>query len=88
MRYIRVSDLETRVVGDEMLVHDRLNSKVHVLNKAAGEMLQRCETAHSSAELTSFLCERYAVTQEVAALDVERVIKRFCDLGLVDVTES
>ncbi|TAM73600.1 PqqD family protein [bacterium] len=82
MLYERVEHLELRKAGDEMLVHDIANEKIHVLNQTAGDLLEHCSRA-SSADLVSFLRARYEVTGQDVDRDVREILERFVEDGLV-----
>ena len=84
MLYERVGHLELRRAGDEMLVHDLANEKIHVLNQTAGDLLEYCTRA-SSDDLVSFLRSRYEINGQDIDRDVREIMERFVEDGLVTV---
>jgi len=82
MLYERVDHLELRRAGEEMLVHDRVNEKVHVLNQTAGDLLEHCSRA-TSEDLVNFLRSRYDITDQDVDHDVHEILERFVEDGLV-----
>lgn len=82
MLYERVEHLELRKAGDEMLVHDLANEKIHVLNQTAGDVLEHCSRT-SSDDLVSFLRTRYEISDQDVDRDVREILERFVEDGLI-----
>jgi NAD(P)-dependent dehydrogenase (short-subunit alcohol dehydrogenase family) len=75
-----VPSLEVRESGDDVLVHDRVHSKIHVLNSTAAAVLRACDgRTHVEALAQSLDAER---TEQVRR-DIERVLADFASLGLI-----
>jgi PqqD family protein of HPr-rel-A system len=87
-RTVRAADVEARAAGDDVIVLDRSAERVHVLNKIAGEILQRCRNVTTPASLTAYVCERYDVDAAVAEADVGAILATLASLGLVHVRDS
>ena len=50
-----LTTLEIRKVGDEWLVHDPNNDKLHVLNPTAGKILELCDGTRTAADIVTIL---------------------------------
>ncbi|TAM56160.1 PqqD family protein [bacterium] len=83
MLYERAEHLQLRKAGEEMLVHDLANEKIHVLNQTAGDLLEHC-SRRTPEELASFLRARYEVNGQDIDRDVREILERFVENGLVN----
>ena len=75
--------LEIRVVGDESIVHDPTNDKLHVLNSTAAKILKLCDGNRTQADITNALCAEMNGDAPTVAQDVERIVGQFSELGLI-----
>lgn len=79
----RKPTLEIRYVGEEVLVHDVENAKVHILNVTAGDILTRCDGTQSVAALASALAEATGIDVEIIEADVRAIVATFSDLQMI-----
>ncbi|MBC5825233.1 MAG: HPr-rel-A system PqqD family peptide chaperone [Candidatus Eremiobacteraeota bacterium] len=78
-----IEPLEIRTVGEEALVHDSTNGKVHVLNPTAGKILRMCDGSRSLGDITATLVAETGARPEEVAADVDAMVAQFRDLGLL-----
>jgi hypothetical protein len=55
----------------------------HVLNKTAAAVWELCDGEHSLDDIAGRLCERFEVTFDEVRSDIEEVIDKLIDLGLL-----
>jgi hypothetical protein len=83
MKPKQVPNLEISVAGDETLVHDQSNGKVHVLNATAGKVLALCDGTRTVAEISVGVANAFMVDTERVRPDVESIVTDFTKLGLL-----
>jgi PqqD family protein of HPr-rel-A system len=83
MKPRQVPGLEISVAGDETLVHDPGNGKVHVLNSTAGKVLELCDGTRTVPEIAVGVANAFLVDTERARPDVDSIIADFTNLGLL-----
>ena len=83
MKPRQVAGLETSIAGDEMLVHDPGNGKVHVLNATAGKVLELCNGTRTVPEIAVGVANAFLVDTERVRPDVDSIITDFTNLGLL-----
>jgi hypothetical protein len=81
---MRTRDLEIRNVDKEILVHDPLHGKVHVLNRTAGRVLEMCDGTHSAAEIARSLSEASGADITIVARDIDAILETFAVLLLLE----
>lgn len=80
----RRSDLETRTVGDEVIVLDAAGQRVHRLNGSASYIWDCCDGRTSVPEIVSRLATAFTVTEDAVSGDVQNTIAEFDRLGLME----
>jgi PqqD family protein of HPr-rel-A system len=83
MKPKQIPGLEISVAGDEMLVHDPSNGKVHVLNATAGKVLELCDGSRTVAEIAVAVANAFMVDTERVRPDVDSILEDFTKLGLL-----
>ena len=68
-------DLYVRTLGDEDVVYDKENGRVHFMNQTAKFIFEYCDGTHSKEEIIKGLLDRYDVSREKAEEDVIKVLK-------------
>ncbi len=76
-------DLEYRLAGNDVVVHDPQHERVHVLNKTAAYILQSCDGRRAAQAIADDLSRRTGVPSARVLLDVERTLGEFRALELV-----
>jgi PqqD family protein of HPr-rel-A system len=76
--------LEVRTAGDEVLVHDAKQGKVHVLNATAGKILQLCDGSRTVEEIAVALANAFLTDTERVRPDVDAALVEFRGLGLLE----
>lgn len=84
----KAADLETRTVGDEVLVHHPSAQKVHILNRTAGQILELCDGSRSKADIVESISNATGADSEIVNRDVDGLIAEFIKLGIVSVNKS
>jgi hypothetical protein len=80
---LEVNDLEYRIAGNDVVVHDVLHERVHVLNKTATYILQSCDGRRTARAIAEDLSFRTGVTGARTLPDVERVLAQLRALDLL-----
>jgi methyltransferase-like protein len=80
---LTVNDLEYRTAGNDVVVHDPTNERVHVLNATAAYILRACDGKHSAVAIAEDLSARSGVPSAHTLPDVERVLVQFTELQLI-----
>jgi hypothetical protein len=81
----KIGELQTAVVGNEVLVHDTLHEKVHVLNAIAARILDLCDGATAPATIAGRLSREYDGTDPaVVERDVDAILLQFESLHLLE----
>jgi len=80
---IIATDVEIEQTPRDVTVRDVPRARVHVLNTSAGRILRLCDGAHSRADMIdAFAADD--VDRALVAKDVEAVLSRFSELGLIE----
>ncbi len=79
-----VSTLEMRDVRDETVVHDTGAQRIHVLNRSAAAVLRLCDGRHSEEAIARELVDGDAALLLRARNDVERILRTFASLRLIE----
>ena len=80
-----VPDLEIQQAGSDVLVHDVVHRKIHVINGTAACVLQLCDGEHDVSSLVDGVAEAFGVERERVAGDVETILGEFERIGLLEV---
>jgi PqqD family protein of HPr-rel-A system len=80
---LTVDDLEYRTAGNDVIVHDPLTERVHVLNATAAYILRACDGKRSAAAIAHELSARTGVSSARTLPDVERALAQFSELHLI-----
>ena len=76
-------DLEYRTAGNDVVVHDAVHERVHVLNKTAAYILQSCDGRRTARAIAADLSSRTGATNACTLPDVERMLGELRALELV-----
>ncbi len=84
-RFPRVTaEFEVREVGDEVIVHDPLHDKVHVLNRTAAFVLRLCDGTRTPDQIAASLGTAFVSTSAAVATDVDAILHAFADAELIE----
>ncbi len=78
-----VQQLEFRIAGSDVIVHDTAHERVHVINRTAAYILQSCDGRRSAAAIAGELSARTGAPSTRTLSDVERLLVRFAELKLI-----
>lgn len=79
-RPLRTESLEVLEAGGDVLVHDPVRRKIHVLNQTAAKVLQACDGKTSVVEIAERIAPHSA---SKAASDIATIVEEFRRLGLL-----
>ena len=82
-RLVVKKGLLTKVVDEEVLVHDPQGGFVHILNQSAARILQLCDGSRYLEALVQEFSAEQKADPEVARGDVVDIITEFERLGLL-----
>jgi hypothetical protein len=82
--YKLTTGIRVRELGDETLVLDDRNGKIHQLNPTASFIWRQLDGETSVSTITNRLVEKYDVDESVAADDVAEIVDRLRELQLLD----
>lgn len=71
-------------VGDEMLLLDRKNEKVHQVDAVGSTILALCDGEHSLEEIAGHLLERFDVAEDRLRLDLVRFVRQLHDQRIIE----
>jgi hypothetical protein len=80
----RAESLVVREVSDGILLLDMEAGKIHQLNATAGFIWWQCDGVASAADIAASVARAYAVEEQAAVRDVEKVLSELRALNLVD----
>jgi PqqD family protein of HPr-rel-A system len=84
----KIAELQTAIVGDEVLVHDTLHEKIHVLNAIAARILDLCDGETAPAAIAGRLSSEYGADPSVVERDVHATLQQFVSLRLLEASSS
>jgi hypothetical protein len=76
----------SQVVGDELLLLERSDGRLHRLNATAAWIYERCD-GNTSEAIAAELASRYEVDESVALRDVEDIAMQLARLGLIRLVD-
>jgi hypothetical protein len=87
-RYVaRSTAIAARALGNELMIMSSTNSTLFTLNEIAMVIWEAADgTTPLEVIVTSRICERYAVTPEVAMKDAENLVDELAGHGLLLVS--
>lgn len=74
-----------REVGEGWVVLDRRNELIHQLNQSAGFVWKCCDGHSDATDIAARLSNEYGVDVNQAQQDVLAALKKFEELGLLDL---
>jgi len=80
----RRTDLNARLVEDEVVVLDRKADQVHQLNQTASFIWERCDGRSTPRDIAEQLVEAFEVDPDTAATSVTAALQQFTRLGLLE----
>jgi hypothetical protein len=83
MNPTKSASLEVRKVGDEVLVHDPAQAKVHVLNATAGAILELCDGTRTPSEIARSIADATGADVALVTSDLETILAEFSGLHLL-----
>jgi hypothetical protein len=73
-----------RKLVDGGMIYDREEKRVHHLNSTAACVWENCQKGRTTEQIVRDLCCRFEVETQPARADVESLLARFCQLGLIE----
>jgi len=77
-----------RRIGDEIVVIKGDGQSVHVLNKTAALIWEKCDGKCGIDEIAAHLCECFNVSLEEARADVREIIEKLTLVGIINQSEE
>jgi len=78
-------DLYIRNLGDEKVVYDKENGRVHFMNRTTTFIFGLCDGTHSKEDIIRSLLDKYDVSREKAEKDVNRILKDMEDNKILTI---
>jgi methyltransferase-like protein len=75
--------LRTQSIGDESVLLDMANERVHQLNEVGTFILDRCDGRRTVNDIVQAVIEHYDVAEHVATRDATELLGRMKVLGIV-----
>lgn len=72
--------MEVVEAGGDVLVHDLVHHKIHILNATAAKVLQACDGRTSVVEIAQHIAPEFVAR---ATADVSGILEEFRRLGLL-----
>jgi RecG-like helicase len=77
-------DIESQVLGDEIMLYDSVNEKIHVLNHTAYFIWQLCDGNHSLQDINKSMNSHFPEKSNLVILnDLKQTINDFCHKKLL-----
>jgi Coenzyme PQQ synthesis protein D (PqqD) len=83
----RASGIDTHPSGDELLVHDTRQGKIHVLNTTAAAIFALCDGEHDVGTIVASVADTWSADKTVVAADVAHMITTFRELALLEADD-
>jgi hypothetical protein len=83
----RAPGIVTHPSGDELLVHDTRQGKIHVLNATAAAIFALCDGEHDVGRIVASVADAWSADETIVAADVARMITTFRELALLEADE-
>ena len=77
-------DVSLQRVGQEAILHDRRNGRAHVINETAAQIWELCNGQSTLDQIASALAASYDVPASVVQEDVEYILTKFRELGVLE----
>jgi Coenzyme PQQ synthesis protein D (PqqD) len=82
------SDLNTRVIDNEVVILDRANGNIHRLNATASAIWNLCDGRNTPEEISRQVAASFQLTPADVLPDVLRTVEDFQRLNLLDNGEA
>jgi hypothetical protein len=80
----RARHVTDTLVDGELVIYDPAHQRLHVLNGTASLIWRLCDGLHSEESLVNSLLRRYPDGQSTIAADIQTILERFRDEGLIE----
>jgi hypothetical protein len=81
---LRADGVFWRETGGEIVALDTASSRYFAANPSAATLWKRLGQGATEADLVDALCERYAVSRDVAQADVSAFLEQLASRGLLE----
>ena len=78
------ADLAIESIDDELVVLDKKHGKIHQLNETASLVWAAIAAGNSLGTIAASLVERYGVSSDTAAKDIDAVVRQFENLHMLE----
>ena len=79
----QADDIISRKIGDEVIIIKDDGLSIHVLNETAALIWEMCHGDNDASAITTRICEQFNVSFEEASADVEDLLVRLENLGIL-----
>jgi Coenzyme PQQ synthesis protein D (PqqD) len=79
-------DLNAESVGDDLLILDKRNNRIHRLNQTASVVWRNVELGQDTDFIVGDVVEKFDVSRETALADVQGILNEFRALELLIAT--
>lgn len=76
-------DVTVQMIGDEVMLYDGSNEKIHVLNHTAFAIWQLCNGANTAEEIKDQLAAQYPDAGNSLLDDIKLIINDFINKSLI-----
>ena len=85
---VRTGHVVWRDIAGEVVIAERDNSTLHVLNRTASLIWSLADGSRQIADIALEVCRKFEVDLEEAALDVEEFCRQLIEEGLITIEGS
>jgi len=78
------TDVSLQRVGQEAILHDRRNGRAHVINESAAQIWELCDGQRTVDEIVSAFAAAYELPTADVRADVQYILAKFHELGVLD----
>ena len=79
----QTDDIISRKIGDEIIIIKDDGLSIHVLNETAAFIWEMCHGDNDVSDIATSICEQFNVSFEEASADVEDVVAKLENLGIL-----
>lgn len=79
--------VEFRDAGEESVVYDTRNGRIHILNATASKAFKACLDGCSSEHISACLARDFGINSERCAQDTNKILDAFERLGLIQTEQ-
>ena len=78
----------TRVIGETVMVYNPENGDMYEMNDTAAMLIGYLQEEYSGEEILNKICREYDVSESIVEEDLEPLLDRLLEIGLLKICEE